>query len=446
MSGPALNRRAFLGTASALAAAAGLSGRAAERPAVTNPRATSGDSAHEPNWAERLTVTVGPKDADLVGTSEKVLQAAVDYVVRFGGGTVKILPGTYELRNAVYLPSGIRILGSGADSILKKNAQVKTTLTDDSNWYEQEITVEDAGGFNVGDGIAIQVTDPHNGGPDVLKRTLVARDGNRFKLDKPLRENLWLVGKPNISNLFPLLTSEYTADVTIENLMLDGNRENNENFNGNYGGCIFLQDCNRYTFRNVEARNYNGDGFSWQICHDVVVENCHSHDNADLGLHPGSGSQRPVMRGNKIERCSIGIFFCWGVKYGLAENNTIDECANQGISIGHCDTDNLVCNNEIRRSGQVGILFRDENRGRDFWPHRNRIEHNRVIDSGPDDGVAIDIRGKTGAIVLHENEIRETRQPMSRTAVKIGPEAGEVTLQDNVIAGFATEIADERQS
>ena len=26
----------------------------------------------------------------------------------------------------------------------------------------------------------------------VLKRTLVARSGNRFKLDRPLRENLWL--------------------------------------------------------------------------------------------------------------------------------------------------------------------------------------------------------------------------------------------------------------
>ncbi|GIS58084.1 MAG: hypothetical protein CM1200mP2_03090 [Planctomycetaceae bacterium] len=46
----------------------------------------------------------------------------------------------------------------------------------------------------------------------------------------------------------------------------------------------------------VEARNNNGDGISWQICHDVVVENCHSHDNADLGLHPGSGSQRPLIR------------------------------------------------------------------------------------------------------------------------------------------------------
>ena len=138
---------------------------------------------------------------------------------------------------------------------------------------------------------------------------------------------------------------------------------NNENLNGNYGGCIFLQDCNRYTIRNVEARNYNGDGISFQVCHDVVVENCHSHDNADLGVHPGSGSQRPRILNNRLERNGLGLFWCWGVKYGLAEGNTIDGNLNYGISIGHCDTDNVMRKNRITSSGKIGILFRDESRG-----------------------------------------------------------------------------------
>jgi len=41
-----------------------------------------------------------------------------------------------------------------------------------------------------------------------------------------------------------------------------------------------------------------------------LVENCHSHGHAGLGLHPGSGSQRSVIRGNRLSRDSIGIFFC----------------------------------------------------------------------------------------------------------------------------------------
>ena len=48
-----------------------------------------------------------------MGSNEKVIQAAVDSVARWGGGTVKILPGTYRFRNAVYLQNNVRILGSG---------------------------------------------------------------------------------------------------------------------------------------------------------------------------------------------------------------------------------------------------------------------------------------------------------------------------------------------
>jgi len=57
-------------------------------PAITRPRATSGDTAVEPDWEQRLTITVGPKDADLVGAGHKPIQAAVDYVAGLGGGTV----------------------------------------------------------------------------------------------------------------------------------------------------------------------------------------------------------------------------------------------------------------------------------------------------------------------------------------------------------------------
>src|ERR1017187_9503259 len=81
---------------------------ASERPHVKDPRATSGDSAVEPDWSQKLTITVGPKDADLVGSTDKAIQAGVDYVARFGGGTVKILPGTYRLRNSIYLQSKVR--------------------------------------------------------------------------------------------------------------------------------------------------------------------------------------------------------------------------------------------------------------------------------------------------------------------------------------------------
>lgn len=445
MPSPTASRRQFCQlTAGLLTAGLIPDSRGDDRPPVTNPRMTDGDERFEPNWDERFTLTVGQDKGDLTGKDDRVLQAAVDYVARLGGGTVKILPGTYTLRCAVVLPSRVRLLGSGPDSVITKIASETAKLAADSDWYDREITLTDAKSFRVGDGVMLRAKDSHDGGATVIKRTLIARSGNRFKLDKGLRENLWLSSEPTCSSLFPLLTSEHTADVVIENLTLDGNAANNENFNGNYGGCIFLQDCNRYTFKQVETRNYNGDGISFQICHDVTVDQCHSHDNADLGVHPGSGSQRPLIRNCRLERNGIGLFWCWGVKYGLAEKNRIHGSRNYGISIGHNDTDNVMRHNEIIGSGKVGILFRDESRGVDFWPNRNVVEDNRIVDSGGANGIAVDIQGKTKDLTIARNEISETREPMQRTAIRISAAADRIQLADNRIQGFANPIVDQR--
>ena len=443
------SRRLFLQGVSVAAGVAALDSNRthADEPQspVTSPRATSGDAV-EPNWNERLTVKVGTdsKSADLAGNTEKVLQAAVDYVSRFGGGTVQILPGTYKLRNSVYLASNIRILGNGADSILIKEPSIKTKLSADSDWYDQEITLDDAQGFQVGDGVCLRTKNPHHGGMTVVKRTLIARSGNRFKLDRALRENFWQIGESNAATLFPLFSGELINNVVIENITLDGNRANNELLDGNHAGCVFLQDCNRVVLRKVEARNYHGDGLSWQICHDCLVEDCHSHDNSGLGLHPGSGSQRPIMRRNKLERNDIGIFFCWGVKNGLAEDNFIADNRGSGVSIGHRDTDNLVRKNEILRSGKAGVLFRPE-RGKGFAGDRNRIQNNRIVDTGAADGIGVDVQGFTDAIQLSGNQIQETREPLQRIGVRLGENTGTIKLAENSIQGFSTAVTDLRK-
>lgn len=443
-----MNRRRFLSWSAATVAAGwtAAGARADERPVVVNPRSTSGDRVHEPNWSERLTVTVGPQQADLVGSTEKVIQAAVNYVARLGGGTVKILPGTYRFRNAVYLASGVRIEGHGLESVLVKEPSISVKLAADSDWYDQEISLAQDSGFRIGDGVCLQARNPDTGAALVLKRTLVARDGRRFKLDRPLRENLWLAGEPTCSTLFPLLSGEEIENVTIENLACDGNRSENAHLDGNYAGCIWMQDCRRIDLRNLTTRNYHGDGLSWQVCHDVTVEQCHSHDNADLGLHPGSGSQRPLIRNNRLERNTIGIFWCWGVKFGLAEENRITDNRSFGISIGHNDTDNVMRNNEIVGSGQVGVLFRDDPRGQDFWPNRNLVEKNRIVNSGDANGIAIDIQGKTTDIQLVGNEILESRMPLQRVGIRLGAETRQITLSENRIDGFSASVQDLRAS
>ena len=76
----------------------------------------------------------------------------------------------------------------------------------------------------------------------------------------------------------------------------------------------------------------------------------------------------------------------------LYEKNVIEDC-KYGMTLGHSDSDNLIRDNDIRRSGEAGIHFRGGHKA--FAPHRNRFERNRIIDSGKEKGVAI--RGRNSS-------------------------------------------------
>lgn len=391
-----------------------------------------------------LSMTVGSGDGQINGSDDRVIQAGIDYLTALGGGTLKLLPGTYHLSNAIYLRSNIRIEGNGDETVLIKNPSVSTPLAIDSDWYDSDVTLTKSNGFEVGYGVCLRAKTPHHGGSNVIKRTIIGKDGNRLWLDKSLEKNFWADHEARISTLFPILSGEHICDVEIRDLVLDGNKSNNGHLDGNYAGCIFMQDCERIQIDNVEARNYNGDGISWQICHDVSVTNCRSLSNVDLGLHPGSGSQRPIMQDNYLAGNRLGLFFCWGVKHGVAENNRILNNHQYGISIGHRDTDNIIRLNQIEGSGEVGITFRNEpNEGRS--PHRNIVENNRITNSGSDkDGIGIDIQGETKSITIRENQIAEMREGGEHIGVQIGEKTANILLEKNEFAGLAVGVRDLR--
>ncbi|MCB9767082.1 MAG: right-handed parallel beta-helix repeat-containing protein [Candidatus Omnitrophica bacterium] len=386
------------------------------------------------------TLTVGP-GGDFEGSTVSALQAGIDYLAAAGGGTLEILPGDFVFNNALKLRSGVSVRGSGPETRFKKNDYLESPLAIDSDWYESSITLSNPDGFEEGMGIALFANAPHHNGQSIVKRTLIGRDGSRFLLDQPLGENFWADHEAIAKVLFPLISGEEIQNVEIENLRIEGNRQNNPNFNGNYGGCIFMQDCQKVIIRGVETVDYNGDGISWQICHDVRVEDCLSQGNADLGFHPGSGSQRPVIRNNRSIENGIGIFFCWGVKNGIAEDNEIVGNRDYGVSIGHRDNRNRVANNRIQDSGKVGVLFRKETGGRD--PLNNTIEKNVIVDSGE---FGVDLQGNPAGTLLSSNDILQEKHAGTGVGVRIGEEVVDLHLEDNRISGFETETLDLRSA
>ena len=440
-------RRQFLQTTGSLIAGglgAGLV-RADDRPVNAHPRAISGDPV-EPDWQERLVITVGPSKADLVGDTDRVIQAGVDYVARLGGGTVRILPGVYRLRNSVFLASKVRLLGSGADSVLIKEPSTTTQIIADSEYWDQEVTVADPAGFQIGDGVRLVGMDPYKKGLNVSQRTVVASSGNRLKLDTCLEDHFYQGFDPKIATNFALLQCTKVSDVIIENLAVDGNKAHNEMVDqGRFDdGSIRLDDSNRVAVRGVMVRNSYCDGIVWGTSHDAVMENCIVRDVARLALHAGAGSQRSIVRGNRVQHGQVGIYFCWDAQHGLYEKNVIEDCTKYGMEFGHSDSDNLIRDNDIRRSGSVGIYLGGENKA--FAPHRNHFERNRIVDSGGEEGVALDITGETEGIVVVKNELRETRGPKSRIGIRLGDQTRDIRCEDNVMEGFAVPISDLRKS
>ncbi len=414
-----------------------------DRGLVGTPKAA--DSNRPMRNKQTLVFTVGRTGGDLQGSDDRLIQAGVDYLHRLGGGTLRILPGVYELRNAIYLHPRITLSGSGEKTVLRKSNSTVTKLSRDSDWYEYGVEVGDPAGFVPGGGIMLRSsTGPGEWQYDVLRATITAIEGNVLFLDRLTEKNFWIRNNATAATLFPILTAEDVDNVQIEDLVLDGNRDNNEHINGNFAGAVFIQGCNRWRFRNVVARDYNGDGFSFQVCDDVQFHNCKALHNADLGFHPGSGSQRPVFRNCEARGNSQGIFFCWAVSDGLVEDCTLSQNSRYGISIGHRDTDNTIRNCTIERNDEVGILLRGE-AGEFRCGHRNRIESCVVRDNGTEKpGIGIDIQGSTHDITVRDTRVENTANGRQAVGIRIGDQAGQVFLQGNTYEGCPTTIEDLR--
>ena len=389
-----------------------------------------------------ITFTVGQGEGDLQGNDDKVIQAAVDYVHRLGGGTVRILPGVYVMRNAIYLRPKTTLQGSGEKTVLKKAPCASTALIREADWFEYCVQVADPKGFTTGCGIAL--SSDKADWPQVRLYTVTAVKGNVLYLDQRTEKNYWMSDSAKARTLFSILHGLNVDDVRVEDIILDGNCAENEHINGNYIGAVFAQYSNRWSFRNVTARNFNGDGFSFQVCDDFRFDGCTALNNAGLGFHPGSGSQRPMFRGCIATGNSEGLFWCWSACDGLAENCVISENIKYGVNFGHRDTDNIIRNCTIERNGEVGILFRKEvNEFR--TGDRNVIENCVIRDNGTvKPGCGIDIQWKTKDIAIRNCRFENTKQGNQQVAIRISPEAERITLEANTFTNCPVEVEDQR--
>ena len=380
-----------------------------------------------------VTITFGVENAAVVGSDNRALQAAVDYVSGLGGGTVYIGAGVYEMKDSLHLRSNVTAIGAGEDTVLRKGSGHISRLVTDGDYGEEQITVADASGFAVGGGVTVR--DDRSGGFHTTVGTIIAQvDENTFIINSPLQADCMVHNNAIAKATFPIISAYYAENIRIEGVTVDGNQANNEHLNGCRGAGIFFYRVNNSHIHHCTVYDYNGDGFSFQQSSDITIENCVSHHNANLGFHPGSGSQRPTMRNNTAyENGDDGLFLCWRVRHGIFEGNELRGNGRYGISIGHKDSDNLLRENTVIGNANHGVYFRNEPEY--TGGHRNRLEGNKIYNNGTNGkGSGIHIDGETNDTVIVGNEIGN--QPAvgaltQRFGVVIGAKAKRVKLEGN---------------
>ena len=240
-------------------------------------------------------------------------------------------------------------------------------------------------------------------------------------------------------NTFPILCAINAANVVLEDLIVDGNRAENDYIDGCRGGAIYMYRVRNVTVRRCTARNYNGDGISFQISDGVRVIDSKSYGHAGYGIHPGTGSVSSLVKNCHMhDNGEIGLFLCWRVRHGRFEDNVIENNGHYGISIGHKDTDNEFIGNTVSHNGLTGVYFRketSENSG-----SRNIFRSNKVLNNGNTrEGYGFYIEPYATDLIIEGNQIADTRADnrTQRYGIYKAPGAGSVKVGNNSMSGHS---------
>jgi parallel beta-helix repeat protein len=237
-----------------------------------------------------------------------------------------------------------------------------------------------------------------------------------------------------VTNAFSPVQGVDVENVTISNLVIDGNKSTNAYITGCRGGGIYLFRAKNCLVENVVVKDFNGDSFSWQIDDNITVRGCTALNGNGLGYHPGTGSNHSLVENcTSHDNSGDGIFLCWRVQNGTFRNNIVYGNGGNGISIGHQDTDNVFENNHVYENAYQGVLFREETAANSG--HRNIFTGNTIENNGmKEEANGFYIGGETHDIIIRNNIIRSNGKGNQKTAIRIG-RSSQVTAEENTIAG-----------
>ena len=197
-----------------------------------------------------VTVALSGK-ADVVGSDSTALQKAADMLR--AGDILEVGSGTYQMNSSLLIPSGVTVRGVPGQTILRKSPSVESPLSEDGDYGETQLIVAGPGKFRPGMGLSV-LDDSLNSGWDVSVTSIAAVEGNILRIN-PMTLRDYDAGQQHarVRNTFPILCALETENVVFENLIVDGNKEENAYLDGCRGGAIYLYKSRNATIKNCVA-------------------------------------------------------------------------------------------------------------------------------------------------------------------------------------------------
>ena len=330
------------------------------------------------------------------------------------GGTVKLPPGDYVLRQPIVLRSNVTLAGAGPSTVLRKTRYAETMLAAPAQQRSQSVRVANPAGFAAGDPVAIR--DQRAMGWNVVQAIIKTVQGNELLLDRPMPRTCDPAKHGFVVLCFPAVTCNRASAITLKDFAIreDHTRDlsvhgaldlNNPRVRFAVGlpfplAAIQLVDATDTRVERVFVCGWMSDGISLQRGANDTVVNCLVEKCAGKGLHAGGGLHdslffHNVSRNNDDD----GFFFCAkNQKLTVSENTLINNKAHGIGGLGESgDKFNTVTKNVISGNGLHGIQMWD---GDNNTVTDNTVSNNSQSAPGRFSGIWL---GKTSLSVVKGN-------------------------------------------
>jgi len=358
--------------------------------------------------------------------SAEQIQNVINMASEQGGGQIVLPELNLTIDRGLRLYSNITLKGQGDKTILRKAASKTYPLSGYHNYGMMDVPLKFTDGLKPG--MTVSIHDDRTGGFAETFAAITWVEDGWVGIDAPLESDYHQDYQPELNTVFPMIYVHNSENVTIKDLLLDGNLgENLVQLGGCRGGCIYFAKSSNITVDNVKQHHFNAEGISFQMCSNVYVRNSEFTSNSSNGMHPGAGSTNVIFENCKGENNNAcGFFFCVRANHIDVINCRFSN-NNIGISIGERDCFNIIENCKFVDNHNSGIIIRDCNTPIEVHSCLIRnctFENNGIVDNAPE----IQIGKNAHDMIFENNQINLTGS--TRPAVAFHPTAENIYLDN----------------